>query len=120
MNPYTVVFFWVGLSLIVFYLNAMKDARNHGSRQAHPADPSKRPPTPQPYPVHPYICKNCGMDIEFQHRHTREECQAYSADPTNPDHRAQVVGGYTPPGRNDPKIMLPYYFDFPETKEVAE
>ena len=67
--------------------------------------PTYEPATPEPN----YICQNCGMFINTGHKHTRLECQLYQDNPTNPDLRAHRV---ILPGRNDPKIHLPYYYDF--------
>lgn len=70
----------------------------------HSTDIGPPPVTPGPR----YICANCGMLIETGHGHTREECAAYAGDSTKPDLRAhrQIL-----PGRNDPKIRPPYYYE---------
>jgi len=90
-----------------------------GAKQAKPANPENRPsaaqaspPINQPYRVHQYVCKNCGMYIKQQHRHTRKECQAYldnsaTSDFTDPSAiQRKILAGI-----NDPKVMLPFYFE---------
>ena len=64
-----------------------------------------RPPvTPEP----DYICENCGMLIRTGNGHTREECESYAMEPLNPDLRAHKT---ILPGRNDPKVREPYYYE---------
>lgn len=46
------------------------------------------------------------MLIKTGHGHTREECEAYAMEPTNPDLRAHKT---ILPGRNDPPIRDPFY-----------
>ena len=71
------------------------------------------PATPEPK----YICENYGMLIETGHKHTRDECQEYQEDMTTPDLRAHRT---ILPGRNDPKIRLPYYYDSLRPSKINE
>ena len=69
--------------------------------------PTSEPATPEPR----YVCQNCGMLIETGHKHTREECKTYKESPITPDMRLRKTMLEKYPGRNDPKIRLPYYYD---------
>jgi hypothetical protein len=53
------------------------------------------------------------MLINTGHGHTRDECEAYDRDPTKPDLRLRRImkEKIVRPGRNDPKIRLPYYHE---------
>lgn len=83
--------------------NMLGGAKSSNLR-THKITTSLPPVTPSPR----YICENCGMLIKTGHGHTRNECQEYLDDPTNPDSRAHKT---ILPGRNDPKIRMPYYHE---------
>jgi len=76
-----------------------------GAKQAKfPKPISPKPITPEPA----YICQNCGMLIETGHGHSRTECETYFSNPTKPDKSLRRAMKERP-GRNDPKVKLPYY-----------
>jgi len=52
------------------------------------------------------------MLIHTGHGHTREECETYEKDPTTPDLTLRrIMKERNRPGRNDPKVMVPYYYE---------
>lgn len=97
-----------GLFILTFliYLFRSKDRSRFGYIRVTKFDGPLGPCPVTPGPR--YICANCGRLIKTGHGHTREECEAYAMEPTNPDLRL-LRAMKERPGRNDPKVRAPFY-----------